>query len=103
GEPVALRERGDLVSVDPVDEPIEMFAQARIGPSAIRRFEQDFHRAIELDAGRFEVPRLQLTLTGLEMPLRGVDERRDWIDDRDTAGRRRGSGWCGSGRRNLGL
>ena len=69
-EAVALRERRDLVGVDPIDQPIEMLAHPRIGPGAVGRLEQHVDGAVELDAGALEVSQLQLAFTGGEMVLR---------------------------------
>ena len=35
-EAVTLGERGDLMRVDAVDEPIEVFPQSRVGPCSVR-------------------------------------------------------------------
>ncbi len=44
GEAVALGERRDLVGVDAIDQPVEMLAQAGVGPRAVGRFEQHARR-----------------------------------------------------------
>jgi hypothetical protein len=41
---------------------------ARLRPTAKRRFEQDFERPVELRAGGVKVSELELALTGLEIP-----------------------------------
>ncbi len=69
-EAVALTKGGDLVRVDAIDELIEVFAQARIGPRAVRRLEQDIDRAIEFRARAFEMPDVQFPFAGFEMRLR---------------------------------
>jgi hypothetical protein len=80
GEPVALREGGHFVRVDAIDQPIEVFAQARLGPGPVRRFEQDVHRAIEFGPRAFEMADLELALPSQEMLLGGLDQFRNGID-----------------------
>ena len=69
-EPVAVGERLHLVGADPIDQPVEMLADARLGAAAVGRFEQDVHGLVELLPRRFDVPELELALAGLEMLLR---------------------------------
>jgi hypothetical protein len=59
-----------------------VLTDAGLRPSAVRGFEQDVHRAVELLFGRLDVPLLQLPLAGFERALRGRDERLDRIFDR---------------------
>ena len=82
-EAVALRQRGDLVGVDAVDEAIEVLPHPRVGPGAVWRLEEHIDRPIELDAGALEMTELQLALTGREMVLGGLDQRARW--DREPA------------------
>ena len=101
GEAVALRERRHLVGVDAVDQPVEVLAQPRVGPGAVRRLEEDVDRPVELRPRPIEVPELQLALAGVEMLLGGGDQRRDRIGrglrcrsgSLRRGGRRCGVGW----------
>ncbi len=68
-EAVALREGQHFEGVDPIDQPIEMLPQPRIGPGPVGRFEQHVHRPIEVAARALEVAHLQLTLAGFEVLL----------------------------------
>ena len=47
GEAVAGGQRGQLERGDAIDEPIEMLADARVGPRALRRVEQHVERRVE--------------------------------------------------------
>jgi hypothetical protein len=54
-ETVALGERGHLVGTDPLHKTIEMLSDTWFGTRAVRGFEEDFERTIELAFGLFEV------------------------------------------------
>ena len=66
GESVACGKRPHFVGADPIDEPIEMFPDARLGPRAVGRFEQHVHRPIELLLRRFDVTLLELLWPALK-------------------------------------
>ena len=68
-EPVSLGERRDLVGVDPIDQPVEMLAQSRVGARAVGRFEQHFDGAVELDSRAVQVSQAKLALAGQEVLL----------------------------------
>ena len=96
GEPVAVGERLDLVGADPIDQPIEVLANARLGAAAVRRLQQHADRLVELDARALDVTELELPLTGLEMLVGEGDQGEDGIfgrsgrrDRRDDFGLRR--------------
>ena len=58
-----------------------MLADARLGPAAVRRLEQDVDGAVEFLLGRLDVPVLQLLLAGLESAFGGGDEGQDGVFD----------------------
>src|SRR6185312_2778164 len=78
-EPVARRERPYLVGADPVDQPIEVLANARLGARAVRRLEQHVNRPIELQLGGVDVSLFELSLAGLEMLVGGGDQRQNRV------------------------
>ncbi len=94
-----------FVGVDPIDQPIEMLPQPRVGAGAVGRFEQHVYRPIEVAARALEVAHLQFALAGFEVLLRGADEGGDGIDsrlrrpddDRRRGRGRRDAGTCGLG------
>ena len=49
--PSPCGERLHLVGADPIDQPIEMLADARLGPPAVGRLEQHVDGAVELLLG----------------------------------------------------
>ena len=61
--------------VDAVDEPIEVFPQSRVGPCSVRGLKENVNRAIELGLRAIEVAHFQLSLAGVEVRLRGRNER----------------------------
>ena len=61
-EAVALGQRLHFVGADAVDQTIEMLADARLGPRAVGRFEQNVDGAVELHLRRVEMPLLELAL-----------------------------------------
>ena len=92
-EAVALSERGDLVRVDAVDQPIEMLPHPGVGPRPVRGLEQHVNGAVELDPGAVEVAQLELAFAGVEVLLRGGDEGGDRVGGgRLRRGRRDGRG-----------
>ena len=82
GETVAGRERANLVGADPIDQTIEVLADARFCARAVRRFEQHVHCAVEFLFGRLDVSLLQLFLAGFEMRLGGGNQRENRILNR---------------------
>ena len=57
------------MSIDAVDEAIEVLPHPRVRPGAVWRLEEDIDRPIEFDPRALEMAELQLTLTGCEMVL----------------------------------
>ncbi|OLD57481.1 MAG: hypothetical protein AUI64_00430 [Acidobacteria bacterium 13_1_40CM_2_64_6] len=56
-----------------------MFPDARLGARAVRRLEEHIDRAVEFLLGRFEVALLELFLAGLEVAVRGRNQRQDRV------------------------
>lgn len=102
GEAVALGQGFHLVRADAIDEPIELFADARFRAPAVRGLEQNRDGLVELLLRRPDVAKLELMLSPLEMPLGGSNQREHWIFDRGLGGGSGGScGGCGSGARGI--
>ncbi len=83
-----------------------MLAQPGVGPRPVGRFEQQLDRPVELGSRPFEVPELQLALTGEEALLRGVNQNGNGIgrgDLRNDHRRRRHGRWRRRGIWGLGL
>ena len=68
-KPSPVGQRLDFVGADPIDEPIEMLADPRLGAAAVGRLEQHVDRAVELLLGRLDVAQLELRLAGFEVPV----------------------------------
>src|SRR2546421_180420 len=83
-----------------------MVANAWLGPAAVRRFEQDADRLVELLARGFDVSELEVVLAGAEVSIRGFDQRQNRIGRRYLwqNGSLLGDGddrWAGDGRNRL--
>jgi hypothetical protein len=76
---VAGGQRTHFVGADAIDQPVEVLADPRLGPCAVRRFEQHVDRAVEFLLRTLEVPLLELRLTGLEMAIGCADQRLDRV------------------------
>ena len=60
GEAVALGKRLHVEGADPIDQAVEVFANSRLGPSAVGRFNQQVEGPIELLLRRLGVAEGQL-------------------------------------------
>ncbi len=67
GEAVRLRQGGELMTADSLDQAVVMGTQFGGRTGAAGRFEQDVNRTIERGGCRIEVTFTQLAFTGLEM------------------------------------
>src|SRR5262249_27466158 len=91
-KPVAGCERPHFVGADPVDEAVELLADARLGARAVRRLEEHVYRAVEFLFCSLDVPLLELPLARLEVTIRRRDEREDRVFDGRRRDRRRRNG-----------
>ena len=98
GEAVARGQRLLLEDADPIDQAVEVLADAGVGPGAARRLQQHVEGAVELVLGLLEVADGEFLLALVEMRVGLGDE----VDDGIRNGGRRGPRCRGLGGRGRG-
>ena len=77
GEAVAFRKGLHLVRADPIDETVEVLADAGLGAAPVARLQQHADRLVEFPFRRAGVAQLEFLLALAEVLIGCGDERRE--------------------------